>query len=481
MTRGVRWYLVGSLVLVALAGCGRWIAEREPWRHEAEEQCLKSGAVRESPSVAILKPIAGPGVCGADFPLRVGALGDAQMLGYADEPLRPPGVIPQSGSSRPPYASPPPYSPAPGYPPPSQSYPSSQSYPAPQSYPPRRQQGYPSSPVQSYPMPPPPGSAQSAAPPPYSPYGAPRYAAPPSAEPLRITPPGLEPPPSDPPGSYAVPMPDYGARSSPRPYPPRVPVARQPAPGGDDALAADPMLSPSRMEQLAPYPPRYPPNGESVPLGPARGPQVTGAAGAAAVSPPATLACPVVSALDRWVSESVQPAAMRWFGASVVEIKQISAYSCRGMNGNPNAHISEHAFGNALDIAAFVLSDGRTIAVKNGWRGAPEQQGFLRDVQGGACERFNTVLAPGSNVYHYDHIHVDLMRRASGRRICQPAAIPGEVVAGRARGGSGYAGGRGDPGITGSIASRRAPAGRRHPDARFEDDPGLPSAVPGED
>ena len=106
---------------------------------------------------------------------------------------------------------------------------------------------------------------------------------------------------------------------------------------------------------------------------------------------------------------------MRWFGVRVVEIKQISAYSCRGMNGNPNAHISEHAFGNALDIAAFTLADGRRITVKGGWRGMPEEQGFLRDVQASACQQFNTVLAPGSNVYHEDHIHVDLMRRASGR------------------------------------------------------------------
>ena len=72
--------------------------------------------------------------------------------------------------------------------------------------------------------------------------------------------------------------------------------------------------------------------------------------------------------------------------------------------------------GNAPDIASFVLADGRRVSVKDGWRGTPEEQGFLRDVQAAACERFNTVLAPGSNVYHYDHIHVDLMRRSSGRR-----------------------------------------------------------------
>ena len=122
----------------------------------------------------------------------------------------------------------------------------------------------------------------------------------------------------------------------------------------------------------------------------------------------------------------------RWFGARVVEIKQISAYSCRGMNGNSRAHISEHAFGNALDIAAFTLADGRRISVKDGWKGMPEEQGFLRDVQAAACQQFTTVLAPGSNVYHYDHIHVDLMRRASRRMICQPAAVSGEEIAARA-------------------------------------------------
>ena len=151
------------------------------------------------------------------------------------------------------------------------------------------------------------------------------------------------------------------------------------------------------------------------------------------MQPAATLACPIVSALDRWFANAVQPAAQKWFNQPVVEIKQISAYSCRGMNGQAGAHISEHAFGNALDIAAFVLADGHRITVKDGWHGSPEEQGFLRDVQGSACDQFTTVLAPGSNQFHYDHIHVDLMRRASGRRICQPGAVDGEVVAARAR------------------------------------------------
>jgi hypothetical protein len=149
----------------------------------------------------------------------------------------------------------------------------------------------------------------------------------------------------------------------------------------------------------------------------------------ATVTPAATLACPMVSALDRFVSDTVQPAAQRWFSQPVVTIRQISSYSCRGMNDNPFAHISEHAFGNALDIAAFTLADGHTITVKNGWCGTPAEQGFLHDVEGGACAMFTTVLAPGSNSYHEDHMHVDLMRRSSDRSICLPRALPGEVAA----------------------------------------------------
>ena len=132
----------------------------------------------------------------------------------------------------------------------------------------------------------------------------------------------------------------------------------------------------------APYTPAPPSAAPPVPpLGPPRDPLVTGTAGPVEVKPPATLACPIVSALDQWITAAVQPAALKWFRQPVVEIKQISAYSCRGMNGNPNAHISEHAFGNALDIAEFTLADGHKITVQYGWHGTPEEQGFLHDVQ----------------------------------------------------------------------------------------------------
>ena len=410
MTRGVPLYLVGSFVLVSLAGCGRGFfqsAEREPWRAEAEMACLKSGAVKENAELVRISPISGPGVCGAEYPLKVAALGESSgSFGFADEVPRPPGNIgnqPRWPISRP-----------------------VQAAPRPSSYPDTamRQPGY----------------------------GAP------SSGPISLTAPGIAAPEED-----EIDLPPAGTPGLSQP------TARGPYMGTQ--------AYPQRERYSAPYPghpipaPDLPPADRMPRLGPAQGNSVT-AFGPVAMKPAATLACPIVSVLDHWLAESVQPAAMRWFGARVVEIKQISAYSCRGMNGNSRAQISEHAFGNALDIAGFTLADGRHISVKDGWRGMPEEQGFLRDVQAAACQQFTTVLAPGSNVYHYDHFHVDLMRRASQRVICQPAAVSGDEVAARASQRNPYA--SREPFVTGSLGGRKGLSHRHKPNKvnedEFEDD-----------
>jgi hypothetical protein len=403
MTRGVRLYLVGSFVLVSLSGCGRGFfqsAEREPWRAEAEIACLKSGAVKETPELVRISPISGPGVCGAEFPLKVAVLGESSgTFGFADDDLRPPGNI--GRAPRWPISQPPPPQASPSYPDTAVRQPS---------------------------------------------YGAP------SSGPISLSPPGVAPPEED-----EIDLPSEGT-----------PGLNPPPPRG---YYQDTQGYPPRDRYSAPYsqrPVAAPDAPQPLPrLGPAQGNSVA-AFGPVAVKPAATLACPIVSVLDRWLADSVQPAAQRWFGARVVEIKQISAYSCRGMNGNSNAHISEHAFGNALDIAGFTLADGRHISVKDGWRGMPEEQGFLRDVQAAACQQFTTVLAPGSNVYHYDHIHVDLMRRASRRLICEPAAVSGEEVAARAGGRNPYA--SREPFVTGSLGGSKHVDHRHKPKVDEEDE-----------
>ncbi|SFG72332.1 extensin family protein [Methylobacterium gossipiicola] len=143
--------------------------------------------------------------------------------------------------------------------------------------------------------------------------------------------------------------------------------------------------------------------------------------GSVALKQRVTLACPALAEAEAWLADTIQPAANLYFGQPVAEINA-GTYACRGRNNQVGAKLSEHSFGNAVDIMSFKLADGYVITVKGGWRGTEAEQGFLREVFLGACARFSTVLAPGSNVFHYDHIHVDLARHDPRglRRICQP-------------------------------------------------------------
>src|SRR5262245_43001076 len=103
MKSGARFCLVGAGVLLALAGCGRGFmsGERALWRHDAEVACMKSGSVKMGASVVRIEPIEGPGMCGADFPLKVAALGESSSaIGYADE-IRPPASIPNGAAQMP--------------------------------------------------------------------------------------------------------------------------------------------------------------------------------------------------------------------------------------------------------------------------------------------------------------------------------------------------------------------------------------------
>src|SRR5215207_5031815 len=144
--------------------------------------------------------------------------------------------------------------------------------------------------------------------------------------------------------------------------------------------------------------------------------------GAVSLKSKVTLACPIIPQIDTWLNEIVRPAAEMYFGVPLADIKA-GSYSCRPRNNQRGAKVSEHAFGNALDVMGFVLTDGREISVVKGWRGgdATEQE-FLREAFVGACRYFTTVLGPGADTFHYDHIHIDLARHdpRGERRICKP-------------------------------------------------------------
>ena len=138
-----------------------------------------------------------------------------------------------------------------------------------------------------------------------------------------------------------------------------------------------------------------------------------------------TLGCPMIPALDAWIAEVVQPMAQARFGAEVTGISAMGSYTCRSIDNMRGARLSEHSFGNALDIGGFRLSDGREISIVRDWKGGDAQtKAFLRDVHSGACRFFTTVLGPGADVFHYNHIHLDLAMHGNTstgpRRYCKP-------------------------------------------------------------
>lgn len=133
------------------------------------------------------------------------------------------------------------------------------------------------------------------------------------------------------------------------------------------------------------------------------------------LSEPFTLTCPAAVALALWERHVVQPAAQRHFGVSVARMQHLGSYACRNLYGEAEARRSEHATANALDIAAFILADDRSVRVLGQWNGDDAASAFLHDVHNGACRFFDVVLGPDYNAAHRDHFHFD----RGGYRACR--------------------------------------------------------------
>ncbi|MER8802680.1 extensin family protein [Mesorhizobium sp. M0998] len=134
-----------------------------------------------------------------------------------------------------------------------------------------------------------------------------------------------------------------------------------------------------------------------------------------AIGPDPELNCQMAEAAARFAASVIQPAAKAEFGMDVKSIGQASAFVCRPRHAG--GKLSEHAFGNALDIASFTLSDGKEIDVGPA---PPEKDAkFLDTVRKAACGPFKTVLGPGSDADHSLHLHFDLEPRRNGGTFCQ--------------------------------------------------------------
>ncbi len=140
--------------------------------------------------------------------------------------------------------------------------------------------------------------------------------------------------------------------------------------------------------------------------------------GRVALRPAAVLRCNMIPSVERWIRNFVLPEAQRHYRMPVVELKVAASYSCRPRNGQWGAKLSEHGHANALDVSGFVLADGRTVTVKQGWHGDGRDRSFLRAVHAGACREFTTILGPAADAFHRDHFHFDLARHGrSGREV----------------------------------------------------------------
>lgn len=133
-----------------------------------------------------------------------------------------------------------------------------------------------------------------------------------------------------------------------------------------------------------------------------------------AVSPPATLRCSMAEAVAIWLREDVAPAALK-LGAPLRGLDNFDSYECRTRNRVPGATLSEHGRANAIDVRAFKLANGKAIGltdvnVAKDWRDG---------IRASACDRFSTVLGPGSDGHHEEHIHVDLAERHGGYKMCE--------------------------------------------------------------
>lgn len=152
--------------------------------------------------------------------------------------------------------------------------------------------------------------------------------------------------------------------------------------------------------------------------------EVTELAPGVAITPPATLRCLAAEAAAIWTRDFVLPAAARLDDRGpLVGIDNGSGYICRRRNNAATGKLSEHAFGNALDVMGFRFAEGPAIPIEPREAEGSMSEAFQDAVRATACLEFTTVLGPGSNAAHADHLHLDIVARSSGYRLCEQGGI----------------------------------------------------------
>jgi hypothetical protein len=133
-----------------------------------------------------------------------------------------------------------------------------------------------------------------------------------------------------------------------------------------------------------------------------------------AVKPASYLRCPMAEQLALWVRDDTAP-LVATNGAELTAVETVDDFDCRGRNGKSTGKVSEHGKADANDVRGFTLADGDTVKPTD----IHLPKALRENLRRSACDRFTTVLGPGSDGYHEEHIHLDLAERHSGYRICQ--------------------------------------------------------------
>ncbi|SOE15280.1 hypothetical protein SAMN05877838_1044 [Hoeflea halophila] len=138
------------------------------------------------------------------------------------------------------------------------------------------------------------------------------------------------------------------------------------------------------------------------------------------LAPASQVRCETALALARWTDTVVLPATEALSDeATLTAINHGSTYVCRRRNNAATGKMSEHAIGNAVDVMSFEFEGHDPIPVSPKAGDGTLEEAFQRAVRGGACLHFTTVLGPGSNASHADHLHLDIIERKRGYRLCE--------------------------------------------------------------
>jgi hypothetical protein len=138
------------------------------------------------------------------------------------------------------------------------------------------------------------------------------------------------------------------------------------------------------------------------------------------LKPEGTMRCEAALALAHWMKESVIPAAASALkdNGQITAINQASTYVCRLRNNATTGKISEHAHGNAIDIASFTFENGKTVGIEPRHEDPTLIGAFQRTASASACLYFTTVLDPDSDAAHETHFHLDVLKRNGEFRYC---------------------------------------------------------------